>query len=137
MLSPSSATIRLFLHVVAATVWVGGQFTLAGLVPTLRAMGNDAPKRVARRFNQFAWPAFIVLVLTGIWNLAAIDIAETSSAYQVTLFLKLAVVAVTGVAAAAHSSGRSRVALAVGGALSGVGSLVALFLGVLLVSGRS
>ena len=137
MLSPSSATIRLFLHVVAATVWVGGQFTLAGLVPTLRAMGDDAPKRVARRFNQLAWPAFIVLVLTGIWNLVAIDVAETSSAYQVTLFLKLAVVAVTGVAAAAHSSGRSRVALAVGGALSGVGSLVALFLGILLVSGRS
>jgi len=29
-------TIRLFLHVLAATVWVGGQITLAALVPALR-----------------------------------------------------------------------------------------------------
>jgi putative copper export protein len=31
------STVRLFVHVVAATVWVGGQLTLAALVPGLRA----------------------------------------------------------------------------------------------------
>jgi putative copper export protein len=51
------ATVRLFLHVLAATVWVGGQLTLAGLVPGLRALSPDAPRVVARRFNQIAWPA--------------------------------------------------------------------------------
>ena len=37
MLSPDASTIRLFLHVLGATVWVGGQIALAGLVPGLRA----------------------------------------------------------------------------------------------------
>ena len=32
MLSPTATTVRLFLHVLAACVWVGGQLTLAGLV---------------------------------------------------------------------------------------------------------
>ena len=33
MLSPTWDTVRLTLHTLAATIWVGGQFTLAGLVP--------------------------------------------------------------------------------------------------------
>ena len=57
MLTATWATIRVFLHVLAATIWVGGQLTLAGLVPGLRALGDDAPRRVARRFNAIAWPA--------------------------------------------------------------------------------
>jgi hypothetical protein len=36
MLSVSWDTIRLFLHVLAATISVGGQITLAALVPVLR-----------------------------------------------------------------------------------------------------
>ena len=54
MLSVHWSTIRLFLHVLAATVWVGGQLTLAGLVPGLRAISPDAPRTVARRFNRVA-----------------------------------------------------------------------------------
>ena len=73
MLPVSWTTIRLFLHVTAATIWVGGQFTLAGLVPALRGISDDAPRTVARRFNRIAWPAFGVLVLTGIWNVIAVD----------------------------------------------------------------
>ena len=41
-------TVRLFLHVLAATLWVGGQLVLASLVPTLRTLGRDAPKAAAR-----------------------------------------------------------------------------------------
>ena len=38
MLTVSWDTIRLFLHVLAATIWVGGQLTLAALVPVTRAI---------------------------------------------------------------------------------------------------
>jgi putative copper export protein len=123
---------RLFLHVVAATVWVGGQFTLAGLVPTVRTLGDDAPRAVARRFNRIAWPAFAVLVLTGLWNLTEVDVGDRSTEYQVTLFVKLVVVAVSGVSAAVHIRATSKVGLAVGGALSGLSALGAVFLGVQL-----
>src|ERR1022692_1411034 len=57
MLAVSWDTVRLFLHVLDATVWVGGQLTLAVLVPVLRTQGPDAPRRAARRFNLVAWPA--------------------------------------------------------------------------------
>ena len=134
MLSPSAATLRLFLHVLAATVWVGGQLTLAGLVPGLRALSADAPRAVARRFNRIAWPAFAVLVVTGIWNLVEVDVADTSTSYQVTVLVKLVVVAVSGVSAGVHAAAQSRRALAVFGALSGASALGALFLGVLLRS---
>jgi uncharacterized membrane protein len=52
MLAVSWDTIRLFLHVLAATIWVGGQLTLAALVPVLRRFGADALGASARRFNQ-------------------------------------------------------------------------------------
>ena len=51
-------TIRLFLHVLAATVWVGGQITLAALVPALRGTADGVTKLAARAFNRIAWPAF-------------------------------------------------------------------------------
>jgi putative copper export protein len=43
MLAVSWDTVRLFLHVLAATVWVGGQLTLAALVPVLRRFGAEVP----------------------------------------------------------------------------------------------
>jgi uncharacterized membrane protein len=44
VLSVSWDTIRLFLHVLAATVWVGGQLTLAAVVPVLRRFGGEVPR---------------------------------------------------------------------------------------------
>ncbi len=133
MLSPSLATVRLFLHVLAACVWVGGQFVLGALVPTLRAVSPDGPRLAARRFNQIAWPAFAVLVVTGIWNLVSVNLTDTSTAYQVTVFLKIFIVALSGVGAFWHTNANGRrLALALGGALAGLGGLVALFLGILL-----
>jgi len=125
------ATVRVFLHVTAATIWVGGQLTLAGLVPGLRAFGPDAPRAVARRFNRIAWPAYGVLVLTGIWNILAID-PDFSSSYGRTVMIKITVVAISGIAAFLHSIARTKVGLAVFGALTGISALAALFLGVLL-----
>jgi len=135
MLSPTTATLRLFLHVLAAMVWVGGQLTLAGLLPSLRALGPDAPRRIARAFSRIAWPAFAVVVLTGVWNLMAVDIADTSTSYQVTVFVKVMVVAASGISAAVHAGARSKLAVAVGGAVAGLTAIAAVFLGVLLQTG--
>jgi putative copper export protein len=135
MLSPTTATLRLFLHVLAAMVWVGGQLTLAGLLPGLRALGPDAPRRIARAFSRIAWPAFAVVVLTGVWNLMAVDIADTSTSYQVTVFVKVMVVAASGISAAVHAGARSKLAVAVGGAVAGLTAIAAVFLGVLLQTG--
>ena len=133
MLTVGWPTIRLFLHVLAATIWVGGQLTLAGLVPGLRAISPDAPRTVARRFNSIAWPAYGVLVATGIWNILALK-PDWSSEYGTTLIVKLAVVGVSGVTAFLHARAKTKPALAVFGALTGVSALAALFLGVLLHS---
>jgi putative copper export protein len=131
MLSVHWSTIRLFLHVLAATVWVGGQLTLAGLVPGLRAISPDAPRTVARRFNLIAWPAFAVLVATGIWNLLAVH-ATMTGAYGVTLMVKLTAVALSGVSAFLHSVSKSKAGLALWGALAGLSAIAAVFFGILL-----
>jgi putative copper export protein len=123
-------TVRLFLHILAATIWVGGQIVLAALVPALRAAGADVPKVAAQAFNRIAWPAFGVLVVTGIWNVAAQG--DNGHAYQVTLVIKLVLVAISGVTAYAHARATSRRGLAVYGALTGLSALAALFVGVVL-----
>lgn len=132
MLSPSLTTVRIFLHVLAAAIWVGGQITLAGLLGGLRALHPDAPRTMARAYNRIAWPAFLVLFATGIWNVAVIKVSDTSTAYQITLALKLVTVVIAGLASAVHIVSKSKAALAIGGALALLGSLAATFLGVLL-----
>ena len=130
MLAVNLGTVRLFLHVLAATVWVGGQLTLAALVPALRRLGPDVPRAAARRFNVVAWPAYGVLVLTGIWNIAAAG--HMSASYGATLIAKVAVVAASGITAILHARAKSTAGLAIWGALTGLTALAALFLGIVL-----
>ncbi|HEY8301822.1 MAG TPA: hypothetical protein VIG48_07980 [Jatrophihabitans sp.] len=131
MIVASWDTVRLFLHVLAATVWVGGQLALAALVPALRAAGTDVPAVAARAFARIAWPAFAVLIVTGVWNVVA-ERAHDHGSYRVTLVVKVVVVALSGVTAALHARARTKRGLAVFGALTGLTALAALFLGVLL-----
>ena len=133
MLAVSWDTVRLFLHVLAATVWVGGQLVLAALVPALRRFGTDVAGTAARRFNQVAWTAFGVLIVTGIWNIMAVrSQASQTGSYRTTLIVKLVVVAISGVAAALHIRSRTARDRAIYGALTAITALAALFLGVLL-----
>jgi putative copper export protein len=132
MLPLTLESLRLFLHVTAATVWVGGQLTLLGLLPILREIGPDAPKAAARRFNVIAWSAFGVLFITGIWNLLAESPGSKGTAWNATLGVKLVMVAATGIAAAFHAGARSKVVLAIGGAVSLLAGLAAVLLGILL-----
>jgi putative copper export protein len=130
MLAVSWDTVRLFLHVLAATVWVGGQLTLAALVPVLRRLGPQAPRTAARRFNVVAWPAYGVLIATGIWNIVAVS--PMTSTYRNTLIAKLVVVAASGITAVLHARSKSTAGLAIWGALTGLTALGALFLGIVL-----
>jgi putative copper export protein len=120
-------TVRLFLHVLAASIWVGGQITLAALVPALRAGGADIPKTAARAFARIAWPAFGVLILTGIWNVAAEDHLD-----QGTLGVKYALVLISGVSAFLHGRASSRRQMAIWGALTGLSAIATLFVGIVL-----
>jgi putative copper export protein len=123
-------TVRLFLHVLAATIWVGGQITLAALVPALRGTAEGVTAVAARAYNRIAWPAFGVLVLTGIWNVIALG--DQGAAFEHTLMLKYVLVLVSGVTAYLHQRATTPRGLAVYGALTGLSALGALFVGVWL-----
>jgi len=91
------------------------------------------PRAAARRLNQVSWTAFAVLIVTRIWNVAAVSSEISHSAsYRDTLIVKLVVVSISGITAALHVRARSAVGPAVFGVLTGVSALAALFLGVLL-----
>jgi putative copper export protein len=132
MRSVDLETVRLFLHILAATVWVGGQITLAALVPALRSADAEVPKAAAQAFNRVAWPAFAVLLLTGAWNVVAEG--DKGPAYEHTLMLKYVLVIASGVTAFVHARAGSRATMAVFGALTGLTALATLFVGVLLAA---
>lgn len=133
MLAPALDIVRLSLHVTAAAIWVGGQIVMAGLVPTMRKGADpEVIRAVARRFADLAWPAFVVLVATGFWNVAAVHPSQQSTAWQVVFGVKIGVVVLAGAAAALHQFAKSRAGLAVWGSISGTAALAALVLGVAL-----
>ena len=72
---------------------------------------------------------------TGAIAIAEVKVGDASTAYQVTLFVKLCLVAVSGVAAFLHTQARTKVGLAVWGAVGGLATVLALFAGVWLHTG--
>jgi putative copper export protein len=130
-LAPAVDTVRLTLHVLAATVWVGGQIVVGGLLPTIRSLGEGAPKKVARAFGRLQWPTYGLLLITGIWNVAAVQ-KHQPSVWKTVLSVKVAVVLVAGISAFLHQRSTSKAGLAAWGAVAGLSSLAALVLGVLL-----
>ncbi|MGA8726362.1 MAG: hypothetical protein WB565_15110 [Acidimicrobiales bacterium] len=123
---------RLILHVFAAAVWVGGQLTVAGLLPTIRTFGEDAPKKVGRALARLLWPAYAVLVITGLWNISTFNLKDAPTAWNVVLGIKIADVALAGVAVFLHQRATSRRATAVWGATGAIATVIALCLGVFL-----
>lgn len=124
-----STGLRLSLHVLGASVWVGGQFTMLGLLGDVRKLGGDAAVRLARSFARLSWPAYWLLVLTGIWNLQAVHASHATTAWTAVLAVKLALVALAGIGAWLH--GRRKWS-ALTASVAGMASLGALVLGVLL-----
>jgi putative copper export protein len=96
--------LRTILHLLGVLVWLGGQIVMLGLLPALRKLGGDAPKQVAAAFGRVSWPAFGLLVVTGIWNMVEIDFGEVSSGYNAVFVIKMLLVIITGLAAGMHQS---------------------------------
>jgi putative copper export protein len=132
VLAPALDTVRLTLHVLAATVWVGGQIVMVGLVGPARQLGGDAPKALARAFARMAWPAYLLLLVTGIWNITAVHYSSQDSAWKAVLMAKIAVVILAGVAVGLHQRATTKGQLALWGSVGGVTSVAALVMGILL-----
>ncbi len=67
--------LSVFLHILAAVVWVGGMLFLALVgIPVLRGLPErpraELVSRMGERFRPVAWLCIVLLVLTGIFNLA-------------------------------------------------------------------
>ena len=104
--------LLIWLHLVAASVWVGGSIFL-GIVlsPMLRTITSTVEERmvilikVGRRFNYIAIPSFGVLILTGIYNSKSF-IFEPATLYQtsygIVLLVKIAFVVATLIAYILH-----------------------------------
>jgi uncharacterized membrane protein len=102
-----------WLHILAATIWVGPQiFLFAAAVPAVRTVEDvQARARVMRvlttRFGYLAWGAMAVLVITGIGNLyeiAPVDVDKINDINYGTIFMvKMTLVVATIVLTAVHS----------------------------------
>lgn len=130
--APGVTAFRLFLHVISASVWVGGQIVLVGLMPTVRSFGPDAPNALAKAFNRIAWPAFGLAVLTGMWNIMAIPMNDLPHPW-VELHLLAALLTAAGAALHMLAKG-NKVMLAVGGAMSSLFAVAAMYLGVVITT---
>ncbi len=132
MLAPTVVTIRLTLHVLAATVWVGGQIVMTGLVGPARGLGPNAPRTLARAFARLAWPAYVVLLVTGVWNVTAVGYAAQDSVWKAVLIAKIAVVVIAGLGVLLHQRATTKQGLALWGSVGGLASVAALIMGILL-----
>ncbi len=132
MISPTLDSLRVFLHLLSVAVWVGGQIVLAGVVPAVRKVAPQAMQTIAQAFARVAWPAFAVIVFTGVWGLASTDVGSQTSAYTATFGVKMLVVGAAVVATLVHSQGTSKASKAIGGAVGLLASILAAYAGVLM-----
>jgi putative copper export protein len=132
MIQPTLSSLRTYLHILAVCVWLGGQIVLAGVVPKLRKTNPEALTNIAKGYASIAWPAMILIVLTGAWGVAATDAANQSTEYMVTFGVKMLLVAAAVIATLIHSNGTSKLAKGLGGAIGLFATLTAAYCGVLL-----
>lgn len=150
-----------WVHLTCASIWVGGSLFLGVVLAPMLGTIADSPAdrlalmlRIGRRFNRIALPAFIILIITGIYNSRAFLFqpdALLASDYGIILLIKIIFVIITMIIYVIHiksidvetenriMSGksysyiqpvRSRIIL-LGRAIIGL-SLIILFLGALL-----
>jgi putative copper export protein len=133
VLTISFDVVLLTLHVLAATIWVGGQIVLQALVGPLRRTAPAAIAPAARAFAWVAWPAFAVLIGTGAGLLVQAD--DMSDAYRATLMVKMVFVVLSGVGAALHTFVKNPALKGISAAVGLVSALCVVLLGVSIVEG--
>ncbi len=124
--------IRIYLHLIAVAVWIGGQIVVAGIVPALRRSHPDALATVAKAFGRVAWPAFVVAVFTGVWNMVTVDSDVTTSGWSAVLGIKILLVVLTGGATWIHQNTTKASVRGASAALGLLLSLVVALMGVML-----
>lgn len=123
-------TIRIFLHILGVTVWVGGQIVMLALLPVLRSAGVDGlPSKAAQAFQKVAWPAFGLAFITGIWNILAVDMANASTGYNMVFGIKFLLVLISGAAAFVHARTDKASIRGMTGGIGFLAAVVAMFLG--------
>ncbi|WP_420439490.1 hypothetical protein [Candidatus Poriferisodalis sp.] len=126
-------TVRVVLHVLAVTVWIGGQIVVGAVVPIVSRAYPGSGKVAAKAFSRVAWPAFGIAVVTGMWSMLAIPSEETSSGWSMLLGIKMLLVLISGVGALVHQNAGDNVAKRGAGAgVSLLCGLTALLFGVML-----
>jgi putative copper export protein len=107
--------VSVWLHILAATVWIGGMaFLVLVVVPWLRS-GNRASagtflRETGERFRNVGWTCFGIVLVTGSFNLWIRGVrlsdfgrsAWLSSAFGQTVLLKLGTFAVVLVVSTVH-----------------------------------
>lgn len=107
--------LSVWVHILAATVWIGGMlFLVLVVVPWLRSSrGVDAAtllRDTGRRFRAVGWACFGIVAATGTFNLwmrgvrlaSFVDERWLASAFGRTVLFKLALFAVVLVVSAVH-----------------------------------
>ena len=67
--------LSVWIHIVAAAFWVGGTLFIAALFvpilrqPEFRENGISFFRLIGKRFRNYAWLCFFLLIITGIFNL--------------------------------------------------------------------
>lgn len=119
----------LYVHVIGATVWVGGLITLSLLVPAIRkkAIENGVEARpilraAANRFSWVSWTALGVQVTTGLLMV----ISYFDRYWTQTLILKIGIVMISAMLAAWHTLAAREQSPAFRGAIQGVILILAL-----------
>ena len=107
--------IVIFLHVLAATIFIGPQvFLVAVAMPALRSLGDvearqQASRALTRGFGALAGVALVVLLATGIWNYydakdAGLIEQDDFPRYYTVLMVKLTLVTLVIVLTALHGA---------------------------------
>lgn len=111
----------LYIHILAATVWIGGLIVVAAVIPAIRDVTDDRTviRAIASRFGVVSWTALGLLVLTGAWMAA-------DRSWDATLVIKVVLVLISAALAGWHTVFASRQTPATRGAIQALILILAL-----------